>query len=47
MAVTHHTNMDVADYVIEDDMKYNTVIVPLLLYHIAMRNEKLPRKTIK
>ncbi len=45
--VTHHSNMDVADYVIEDDMKHNAVIVASFLYHLAMRDEKLPRKTIK
>ena len=45
--VTHHANMDVVDYVIEDDIKHNAVIVASFLYHIAMRDEKLPRKTLK
>jgi hypothetical protein len=45
--VTHHTNMDVADYVIADDMKQNAVIVASFLYHLAMRDEVLPRKTVK
>ncbi|UCD30306.1 MAG: M20/M25/M40 family metallo-hydrolase [Planctomycetota bacterium] len=45
--VTHHSNMDVADYVIEDDMKHNAVIVASFLYHLAMRDEMLPRKTVK
>jgi len=47
MTITHHTNMDVYEYVIEDDLKQNAVIIASLVYHIATRNEMLPRKTTK
>ncbi len=43
--VTHHTNMDVLEYVIEDDLKINAIIVASLLYNVAMRDEMLPRKS--
>ncbi len=45
MTVTHHTNMDVFDYVIEDDVKQNAVIIASLVYHLANRKEMVPRKT--
>lgn len=44
--VTHHTNLDVYDYALEDDLKKNAVIVASLIYHVAMRDEMLPRKKI-
>ncbi|MFQ5753791.1 MAG: M28 family peptidase [bacterium] len=43
--VTHHTNLDVYEYVIEDDLKQSAVIVASLAYHVAMRDEMLPRKS--
>lgn len=44
--ITHHTNLDVLEYVVEDDLKQNAVIVASLIYHVAMRDEMLPRKNI-
>ena len=44
MTVTHHTNLDLYDYILEDDMKENAVIVAYLIYQIANRSEKIPRK---
>ncbi len=43
--VTHHTNLDVYENVIEDDLKINAVIIAALAYQIAMRDEMLPRKS--
>jgi hypothetical protein len=40
---THHTDVDVSDYVVEDDLKQAAVIIASFAYHTAMRNEKLPR----
>ncbi len=43
---THHTNMDVYESVIEDDLKLNAAIIASFVYHVAMRDEKLPRMPI-
>lgn len=43
---THHTNMDVYDYVVEDDLKQAAVIVASLVYHTATREEMIPRKPL-
>ena len=40
---THHTNMDVSEYVVEGDMKQASVVIATFVYHTAMRDEKLPR----
>ena len=40
---THHTNMDVSEYVIEDDLKQAAVIIATFVYHTAMRDGKFPR----
>lgn len=45
--VTHHTNMDVLEYVPEDDMKINATVIAALVYQIAMRDTKMPRKEEK
>jgi len=42
-ARTHHTNLDVADYLIEDDLRQAAVVMASLVYHTAMRAEKMPR----
>lgn len=42
---TAHTNMDVYDHVLEDDLKQSAVIATSFIYQAAMRDEKLPRKT--
>ncbi|MGH9902819.1 MAG: M20/M25/M40 family metallo-hydrolase, partial [Pyrinomonadaceae bacterium] len=42
---THHTNMDVYEALLEDDLKQSAVVIASLVYHTAMRDERLPRKT--
>ena len=42
----HHTNLDVFEAAIEQDLKINAVIIASLAYHTAMRDEKLPRKML-
>lgn len=41
---THHTNMDVVDKVLEDDLKKNAVITASFAWHAANRDERFPRK---
>ena len=41
---THHSNMDVFDRLVADDMRRNTVILASMVYHAAMRDEPLPRE---
>ena len=41
---THHTNMDVYDKLIPEDLRKNAVILASFLYHAAMRDEKMPRQ---
>jgi hypothetical protein len=41
---TAHTNMDVYEHVLQDDLKQSAVIAASFIYQAAMRNEKLPRK---
>ena len=43
---TGHTNMDVYDHALEDDLKQSAVVATSLIYHAAMRDEKLPRKPL-
>jgi hypothetical protein len=43
-SITHHTTLDVLDYVPKRDMKINATVVAALVYQIAMRDEKMPRK---
>lgn len=40
---THHTSLDFANYLIEDDLKQAAVVMASLLYHTAMRDERMPR----
>jgi carboxypeptidase Q len=44
---TAHTNMDLYDHVLEDDLKQSTVIATSFVYNAAMRAEKLPRKPLR
>ncbi len=44
---THHSNMDVYDHAIEDDLKQAATIIASFAYHTAERDEKLPRKELK
>lgn len=41
---TAHTNMDLYDHVLADDLKQTAVIATTFVYQAAMRDEKLPRK---
>lgn len=42
-SLTHHTKQDVADALVEEDMKQAAVVMASLLYHVANRTEKMPR----
>jgi Zn-dependent M28 family amino/carboxypeptidase len=42
----HHTNLDVLEGVIEDDLKTDAVIIASIVYNTAMRDEKMPRKAL-
>jgi carboxypeptidase Q len=44
---THHSNMDVYDRLLPDDLKQISVIVAAFVYDAAMRDEMLPRKPIE
>ncbi len=43
---THHTNLDVLEAVLEEDLKINAAIIATFAYQTAMREEKLPRKPL-
>ena len=43
---THHSNMDMFDRIQADDMKQASTIMAAFIYQTAMRDEKLPRKTV-
>ncbi len=40
----HHTNMDVVDGLVPEDMMINAVVMATFAYHAAMRDGLLPRK---
>ncbi len=43
---TWHTNLDVYEALLPDDMKHNVAIIASLVYHLAQRDEKMPRETL-
>jgi len=43
---THHSNMDVLDKVVAEDLKQASAIMASFVYHAAMRAEPLPRKPL-
>ena len=43
---THHSNMDVFDRIQADDMKQAATIMAAFVYNTAMRDDKLPHKTV-
>jgi carboxypeptidase Q len=45
-ARTHHTNLDVYERAIPDDLVQNAITVATFAYHAAMRDEPLPRKPL-
>ena len=42
---THHTNLDAYERILPEDMKKNAIITASIIYHIAMRDELMPRFT--
>ncbi len=42
-----HTNMDVYDHVMLEDLEQSAAVAASLLYDLAMRDERLPRKAIE
>lgn len=45
-STTHHSNMDVFDYVPKSDMMQASAILASFVYHAATRDEMLPRKPL-
>jgi hypothetical protein len=43
---THHSNMDVWDHVVADDLKQASAIVAAFVWQTAQRDEMLPRKAV-
>jgi hypothetical protein len=43
---THHTNLDLYEEVVPDDLKQASVIMASFVYHAAMRDAMLPRKPL-
>ncbi|MBI1966738.1 MAG: M20/M25/M40 family metallo-hydrolase [Gemmatimonadetes bacterium] len=41
---THHTNADTYDRLVIDDLEQAAVVAAYTAYHLAMRDEKMPRK---
>ncbi|MBN1223911.1 MAG: M20/M25/M40 family metallo-hydrolase [Candidatus Aminicenantes bacterium] len=42
----HHTNMDLYDHCIEEDIIQSAIVMACFVYHTAMRDELLPRKPL-
>src|SRR5687768_1372464 len=42
---THHSNMDVYDKLVPEDLRRNAVILASFLYHAAMREDRFPRES--
>jgi hypothetical protein len=40
---TWHTNLDTYERIVEDDVKKSAIVVAAAVYHLAMRDEMLPR----
>ena len=40
---TWHTNLDTYERIIEDDAQQSAMAIAAAVYHLAMRDEKLPR----
>jgi Zn-dependent M28 family amino/carboxypeptidase len=45
-ARTHHSNMDVWDHAVADDLEQAATIIASFAWHAAQRDEKLPRKPL-
>lgn len=44
--MTHHTFLDVYDHLELDDLQQAAVVVAATVYHLAMRDEMMPRKAV-
>jgi hypothetical protein len=44
-SITWHTNLDTYERIIEDDVKKSAIVIAAAVYHLAMRDEMLPRFT--
>ena len=44
-AYTWHTSLDTYERIIEDDAKKSAIVIAAAVYHLAMRDELLPRFT--
>jgi carboxypeptidase Q len=44
-AATWHTNLDTYERIVEDDVKKSAITIAAVVYHLAMRDEQLPRFT--
>lgn len=42
----HHTNQDIYDHCIPEDLIQSAIVMASFVYHAAMREEKLPRKPL-
>ena len=42
----HHSDLDVYDHIVPEDLKQASAIVASFAYNAAMRSEKLPRKAL-
>ncbi|HXG92938.1 MAG TPA: M20/M25/M40 family metallo-hydrolase [Blastocatellia bacterium] len=42
---TWHTNLDTYERILEDDVKKSAIVIAAAVYHLAMRDEMLPRFT--
>jgi len=42
---THHTNLDAYERILPEDMKKNAIMTASIIYHIAMRDQLMPRFT--
>ena len=40
---TWHTNLDTYERIIEDDVKQSVQVIAAAVYHLAMRDQMLPR----
>jgi hypothetical protein len=43
---THHTNLDVAGLLLREDLRQASIVVASVLYHVANRPERLPRRPL-
>jgi carboxypeptidase Q len=43
--VTHHTDLDTGDYLLEEDLRQAAVVLATVVYGVAMRDDPIPRPT--